>query len=249
MSARSPWRADATWERRLARDAERIRSVLPARLAEVHQRVVDRAHLRAMALLLTGSTARRRRTAISDLDYHLIGEPIETGDLPEEVDMHVVSSDELQRRLSNGDDFTQWSLRFGLVVLDDGIVRESMRRIAEDRLWPDVERKREQARRSLRTAEAMVASQDRDAALDQVRTALTLIARWRLLSSGAFPLSRAELPRQLAQIGDSPLAEALTTTIHNAPSLGQLERMLPGASELLDHPLDARVARPRARAA
>ncbi len=234
MSGRSPWKTDADWERRLTHDAERIRIAVPTELVEVHRRIVHRALPHANALLLTGSTARRRRTAISDLDYHLIGERIELDDLPDEVDMHVVSREQLQQRLADGDDFTQWSLRFGLVVFDDGTARGCIRQIAEGRLWPDVARKRQQARRSLQTAEAMVASQDHDAALEQVRTALTLVARWRLLAAGRFPLSRAEIPNQLVRLGDPTLAEGLATTIHGTPSLARLARVVANGFELLD---------------
>ena len=47
--------------------------------AGLHAEVVDRARLGgALGLVLTGSTARGRRTDISDLDYHLVvGESID----------------------------------------------------------------------------------------------------------------------------------------------------------------------------
>jgi hypothetical protein len=68
--------------------------------------------------MLTGSTARGTRTPISDLDYHLIRPPISKDDLSHELDLHVVSPDQLRIHLRDGDDFTQWSLRFGCVVFD-----------------------------------------------------------------------------------------------------------------------------------
>lgn len=202
--------------------------------------LVERAReSRAQALLLTGSTARGTRTAISDLDYHLVGMPIATDDLPEELDLHVISAEKLRERLQEGDDFTQWSLRFGLVIFDGGVVRDAVRAITEQRLWPDAARKRTQAEKSLHLAVAMVESGDQDTATEQVRTALTLIARWRLLESREFPLSRGELPAQLQRLGAGGLAAALTATIHSVPPLDELTRAVELALELLNRSAEA----------
>jgi hypothetical protein len=227
--------SDATWQARLAGDQERIRELLPQSLRTLHSVLAERAHeSHAHALLLTGSTARGTRTAISDLDYHLVGESIATDDLPEELDLHVVSAETLRERLQQGDDFTQWSLRFGLVVFDCGVIRDAVRAIAEQRLWPDPARKRAQAEKSLRIARAMVESGDQDAAIEQVRTALTLAARWLLLESREFPLSRRELPAQLERLEATDLAAALTGTILGVPTLNELARSVELAVAFLD---------------
>jgi hypothetical protein len=215
----------------------RARELVPEQLHPLHDAVTTRAReSRAAALLLTGSTARRTRTAISDLDYHLVGEPIATDDLSGELDLHVVSPALLNTRLREGDDFTHWSLRFGCVVFDEGIVSESVRFMAEQRLWPDPARKERQVRKSLGIARAMVASGDHDAAVEQVRTALSLAARWRLLADGQFPLARAELPAQLEARGYARLAIDLDATIHEAPPLHQLGLYVEAAYDLLDPP-------------
>jgi hypothetical protein len=71
-----------TWTRRLERDAGEIARRLPRDLLELHSAVVDRARdAAAHGLILSGSTARSRRTPISDLDYHLIGPHLFTRDL------------------------------------------------------------------------------------------------------------------------------------------------------------------------
>ena len=243
------WKTDVQWSIRLERDRERVDSLIPERLKHAHVRVVERARTGAVALLLTGSTARGQRTPISDLDYLLIGRAIETNDLPDELDVHVVSPEQLPQRLVDGDDFTQWSLRFGRVIFDDGTVRDGMRRIADERLWPDVDRKEQQARRSLQTALEMVASEDRDAAIEQVRTALTLAARWRLLAVRQFPLSRAELPEQLTRLGHSEVATGLATTIYDGPSLPSLARILAHGLQMMDAPREVAVAGSRSHAA
>lgn len=223
------------WQDRVERDPRRALELLPRRLGELHRLLTVRARdSGANALLLSGSTARGTRTEISDLDYHLVGEPIATSDMPAELDLHVVSVAKLRERLDEGDDFTQWSLRFGLVVFDDGVIRDAVREIVEHRLWPDPVRKRQQAEKSLQIARAMVESDDQDAAIEQVRTALTLTARWHLLEHRLFPLSRGELPSQLQGLGATDLAASLADTIHGAPALAELARSVQSATELLD---------------
>ncbi|MEA2243518.1 MAG: hypothetical protein QOD24_3074 [Solirubrobacteraceae bacterium] len=205
-----------TWTRRLERDAGEIARRLPPELLELHSTVVDRARdAAAHGLILSGSTARSRRTAISDLDYHLVGPQLFTRDLSSQLDLHVLTPAELDAHILAGDDFVQWSLRFGLIVFDDGHLRRAAALIATSKRWPDADRKRRHASKSVDLARRMVASGDQDAALEQVRTALSLAARARLLHAGVFPGSRDELPRQLADLGLRDVGEALASTIHS----------------------------------
>jgi len=205
-----------TWMRRLERDAAGIPRRLPSELLELHCAVVDRARdAGAHGLILSGSTARSRRTAISDLDYHLVGSPLFTRDLSSELDLHVLTPAELDAHILAGDDFVQWSLRFGLIVFDDGHLRRAAALIATSQPWPDADRKRRHAEKSVDLARRMVASGDQEAALEQVRTALSLAARARLLHAGVFPGSRDELPQQLADLGLRAVGDALASTIHS----------------------------------
>jgi len=104
--------------------------------------VVERSlALGASAVALTGSTARRRRTAISDLDYHVIGRRPDVSDLPAEVDIVATAAERFRDRLLEGDDFAQWTLRFGCVLYDAGPMRDGVRLILEANLWPDAQRK------------------------------------------------------------------------------------------------------------
>jgi hypothetical protein len=132
-----------------------------------------------------------------------------------------------------GDDFVQWSLRIGCVVFDDGTARHGLRIIDECRPWPDAERKREHAVKSLSLAGRFVATGDEDAALEQVRTALSLAARAKLLQVGVFPLCRAEIPGQLDAAGYPEAARALAETIHGAPSLDALGEAVVAGGRLL----------------
>ncbi len=217
------WADDAMWRRKLESDGDLIAQCVAVEIQEIHRTVVERARLTgAHSLILSGSTARSQRTDISDLDYHLVGTKIETKDLSSELDLHVLSEQKLASELLVGDDFVQWSLRFGAVVFDDGAVRRALGLLVERQPWPNVARKRAHATRSLQLAHRFIATGDQDGALEQVRTALSLAARARLLDEGVFPLSRAELPAQLEAIGCRDGAEALTATIYASPSLPEL---------------------------
>jgi hypothetical protein len=214
---------DEAWTRKLLIDLDQIERLLPESLSELHRAVVERAQTaHANALILSGSTVRNARTEISDLDYHLVGPKIDTKDLSAELDLHVLTEERLRAELLSGDDFVQWSLRFGCVVFDDGAVRRAARLVHDEALWPDAARKRAHAVKSLDLGHRFVSSGDQDAALVQVRTALSLAARARLLADGVFPLSRAELPDQLRTLGEMTAARALTETIYGSPSLDEL---------------------------
>jgi hypothetical protein len=230
----SSWMSNTSWNRKLARDSRSLAIVLPPELQELHAVVVMRAQAAGSpALILSGSTARGRRTEISDLDYHLIGATISIRDLSRELDLHVVSEADLATDIRAGDDFVQWSLRFGLVVFDSGIVRDAHRLIANEHPWPNPVRKQKQALKSVELAHRFVETGDEDGALEQVRTALSLTARAYLLAVGEFPLSRAELPGQLETHGQPLLAAALNATIFKSPSLEELGEAVDQAQQLL----------------
>lgn len=224
MSHLAPGLASPAFAARLARDTELIDQLLPPELRSLHDTVVGRAvAVGAHGLILSGSTARGYRTPTSDLDYHLIGSPIVTTDLSPALDLHVLSPRELEQHVLDGDDFIQWSLRFGCVVLDDGHIRDAIGLMRARRPWPDSDRKRRHALKSLRFAARVVVSGDHDAAVRQVKAALSLAARSVLLEHGEFPLSRAELPSQLAGRGEQAAARALELCIHGDPGFAELE--------------------------
>jgi predicted nucleotidyltransferase len=221
-------------------EATRIARIVPRGLWKLHQNVLRRAQdAGATGLVLTGSTVRGARTENSDLDYHLIGPPIDVADLSLELDLHVLSEKKLVHDVLAGDDFIHWSLRFGVVVFDEGPVARARLLLTGRRPWPDVTRKREHAARSVVLARKFVATGDEDGALEQVRTALSLASRARLLGEGVFPLARAELPAQLEAIGCATAARALAAAIHTAPSLDNLALMVEEGEGLLAHPLNA----------
>ena len=163
-----------------------------------------------------------------------------TRDLSSQLDLHTLSPAELDAQILAGDDFVQWSLRFGLIVFDDGRLRRAAALIATSKPWPDANRKRQHAAKSVDLARRMVASGDPDAAVEQVRTALSLAARARLLRAGVFPGARDELPQQLAELGLHEVGDALASTIHDDDvPLGELARAIDLCGALVGAQYDA----------
>jgi hypothetical protein len=216
---------EEAWAMRLRRD-QRWASRFPTPLMQATTTtVVDRAvHAAAQAVALTGSTARAKRTAISDLDYHVVGVRPSANDLPADVDIYAGKSDALWAKLDAGDDVIHWTLRCGCILADDGILRTAAAKVVDGGLWPDGSRKLARLPELCHLAERLITVGDRDAAQDHVRATLTSAARGLLLIAGVFPLSRSELPAQLEQSRLKGLASALNETIYGEPSLDQLAR-------------------------
>lgn len=215
------------WASRLLADRERATRHQPPELTAITAAVESRSRaLGAAALVLTGSTARGRRTGVSDLDYHVIGTRPRVDDLPAEIDLYCDEPAEFLAKLERGDDFAHWTLRHGCVLFDSGALREAAVLAVEHDLWPDPDRKLRQARQTLGFAEQLVSSGDYAAALEQARGALSLTARWWLLAHDVFPLARDELSGQLLQLRQPALARALTRSIQERPDISALTASL-----------------------
>lgn len=222
-----PWADDRRWNEKLVADRLRADGNQTSAEREITGEIVRRAAKSgAAAVALTGSTARNRRTDSSDLDYHVVGRRFKTNDLPGEVDVYFGSSDRFWSKLRAGDDFVQWTLRFGCILSDDGIFRAGLRAMSVELIWPNAEAKLARLPEMQRLAERLLEMDDRDAAQDQVRATLTTLARGLLLAAGVFPLARRELPEQLRRVGHEPVADALAETIHSEPSLSTLHAIL-----------------------
>jgi hypothetical protein len=198
--------------------------------------------LGASGFALTGSTARKRRTAISDLDYHVIGRRPDVSDLPGDVDVVATSAARFRSRLIEGDDFAQWTLRCGCILHDTGPLRDGVRLIAEMDLWPHAQRKLDSLDVHRTEVERLIQMGDQGAAHEQLRAMLTTAARGLLLQTRVFPLARLDLPAQLDRAGYGPLAQTLRRTIHAAPQLDELEaglQVLDATLESLRSPLPA----------
>lgn len=217
----------AGWAARLRDDrvrAERNQTVAQRKItASLLERALAAG---AEAFALTGSTARARRTSISDLDYHVVGLRLRYDDLPGDVDLYVTNRDRFWTKLREGDDMVQWTLRFACILHDSGVFREGVAAVERDGLWPDPGRHLARLPKIAELTDQLIEMGDRDAALDQLRAGLTSLARASLLSAGVFPLARSELPAQLENIEERDLAITLDETIHAEPSLKTLRTWL-----------------------
>ena len=234
------------WDERLRFDSERAARHQSSELAAITEAVVERAQTAgAEAVVLSGSTARGHRTDVSDLDYHVVGaSSLRVSDLPADIDLYADEVDRFWRKLREGDDFAHWSVWYGCVLCDSGVMREAAAFVAGRNAWPDAERKLRQACGSLDFAAQIAASGDYGSALEQARGALSLVARWMLLSHNVFPLARDEMPAQLEALGRERLARDLRRSIRERPGAEDLQAAIAHAQAIVhaDHTRDGRAA-------
>ncbi len=203
----------------------------------VTETILQRAvALGAEAVALTGSTVRAKRTTGSDLDFMVVGERPDLGGVHEDVDVYVAGAEAFWERLLAGDDYILWTLRFGCVLHDDGILKAACGHIEERGLAPSAERKLVQARRGVSLARLVLECGDIETAREQCRAALTTVARWLLIANGEFPLCRDELSDQLVTLGCPELARALDRLIHDEPSSDELRACLELGEKLTSTP-------------
>jgi hypothetical protein len=226
---------DVGWSARLKDDRRRATELPSPSQRQAAETLLQRAlALGADAVALTGSTVRGQRTAISDLDLMIVGQRPHLGGIQEDVDVYAASARAFWERLLAGDDYIQWTLRFGWILHDGGILEAASRYIQANGLEPSAERKLIQAHRGLSLAWSVLESGDLEAAREQCRAALTTIARWLLFANGEFPLSRDELSDQVLTLGCFDLAAALHRLIHDEPSTDELRTGLRVGGKLMD---------------
>lgn len=236
---------DSSWTARLREDRSRASKLQTRVQRQASDTLLRRAlALGAEAVALTGSTVRARRTVTSDLDLMVVGQRPTIAGIQEDVDIYAACPKAFWERLLAGDDYIQWTLRFGCILHDDGILHAASRHIEENGLTPSVERKLTQAGRGLSLAWRVLESDDIDAAREQCRAALTTISRWLLIANEELPLSRDELSTQLLTLGRADLAAALHRLIHSAPAIDELRACLQLGEQLIGAP-PQHIRRPR----
>ena len=225
---------DVPWGTRVREDGLRASALQTSVQREITATILQRALAAgAEAVVLTGSTVRARRTASSDLDFMVVGERPGLGGVDEDIDVYAAGAEAFWKRLIAGDDYIQWTLRFGCVLHDGGILQAASRYIEEQGLEPSAERKLVQARRGLSLARLVFESGDLEAAREQSRAALTTVARWLLIANGVFPLARDELADQVLELGYFDLAAALDRLIHVQPCRDELRSGLAVGEKLV----------------
>jgi hypothetical protein len=225
---------DQIWGERLSDDRKALGQNLSGDLMAIVKQIEERARdANALALILTGSTARGHRTEVSDLDFHVIGdERLDHAVLPVDIEIYRDEKRRFGEKLKDGDDFAHWSVRFGRIVFDRcGVIREAAEEVARRDLWPDPERKMRQATKALQWAEEFAHSGDYGPTLEYSRTALSLVARGLLLQDDVFPLSRGEIPAQLRDRGFDLLAADLQRAIRGRPEVIELQEALKRARQ------------------
>jgi len=108
---------DVEWTARLQEDRRRAAKLQTRSQRQATETLLQRAlALGAEAVALTGSTVRDQRTATSDLDLMVVGKRPDLGGIQEDVDVYATSTNAFWKRLLAGDDYIQWTLRFGCIL-------------------------------------------------------------------------------------------------------------------------------------
>ncbi len=221
------------WDRRLSLDRKRAAANQSDALMDITRAIEARSRaLGAAALILTGSTARNRRTKVSDLDYYVIGRKPDIEGLPFDIDLYKDEPSAFLAKLFKGDDFAHWALRYGCILFDTDVLRKATVTAIQQDLWPDPARKLRQAKRAIDFSQKVASTGDYGALLEVSRGALSLTARWWLLAHDVFPLARDELAQQLREVDQPGLATALEGSIHRRPSVAAIASWLDEANRL-----------------
>src|ERR1700686_276206 len=195
--------------------------------ARVIDSLVERKYLRGLLwstppgtpVVLVGSWARGTANARwSDIDVLVIGEH-DGPPPPPRIQLIGITPEELRRRVGEGDDFTQWALRFGVPLAGRHRWDELREQLLSNAPWPKAASQLKHARKKLETASDLFRMGDLPAAEEEVRFAVSHLARAELLSHRIFPLSRQELPLQLRKEGNTRLAELMARANSGTPMI------------------------------
>lgn len=207
--------------------------------------LVERKYLRGLLwstprgspVVLVGSWARgTANSRWSDIDVLVMAE--HDGPLPpSRIQLIRITSEELRRRVGEGDDFAQWALRFGVPLAGRHLWDELRQQLLPNAPWPKGASQFKQARKKLETATDLFRMGDLPAAEEEIRFALSHLARAELLSHRIFPLSRQELPLQLRKAGNTRLAELMARANSDTPmsksavraAISKVDRILRGS--------------------
>lgn len=168
-----------------------------------------------LALVVFGSSVRKVEATVDlDLLYVYQGSAPSFPKAPIDVDLRAYCADQIDQFLAQGHDLLCWAVRFGCPICEKDLYWTSLVAHWRDKLpWPSVQTALERARQASSLQRELIEAGDVDAAEEQELTALTHLARARLLDHSVFPASRPELPYQLRQIGERDIADRLAKAI------------------------------------
>ena len=170
---------------------------------------------RICAIVAYGSAVREVRSS-GDVDplYVFSGDGIREDIPPMDVELRGFSAEAIDQQIASGDEVLGWSLRLGIPLFGrDGYWTRLRARWTNRLPFPSAIAAEERAARALKVAEGLAAGGDEDAAHELRLSALTQQARARLIRCDVFPLSRPELPQQLASVGEWEIASELESLL------------------------------------
>ena len=182
-------------------------------------------------VLLIGSAARGRMTWRSDIDLMVITtHPLRRISAPLRIHLHPESRANFVQRLRDGDEFVSWATRFGRLLRDPSGWWEQ---VSQSQIpSPDWRQKLHHIGKRLRIARLAIKDGDREAAEEELMMAASHCGRALLLRRGSFPLSRPELPEQLAEAGELKLAGLLSRLIKGRVGMERMKLMFAALRKL-----------------
>lgn len=188
-----------------------------------------------VAVVVLGSVIRERSHRRSDFDLLVIyrgKRPVIKA--PLEVDIRFVAADQIEEQILQGQEIVCWGLQFGAALYDPEHLWQRLQKTWAGRVpFPSPEEAHSRAEAALSRGVELLQLGDESAADDLLLSALTQLARERLIKSGVFPASRPELPTQLRELGkDHRLADLLDDAMYGESHVTELFERLSQLSEL-----------------
>jgi hypothetical protein len=173
------------------------------------------ANSSVLAVVALGSGVRPTDSAYDfDCLYVFRGAQPDVRRPPHDVDLRGFEASKVDSLISTGHDLLVWTIKFGRVVCEHDDYWSRLVSVWLPKLpFPSHEIADRRAERAEQLLTDLRRIGDYDAAVEQEVTALTHRARASLLRRGIFPASRPELPKQLREIGNVSLANALEQSI------------------------------------
>ena len=195
----------------------------------------------AFSVVVLGSVARATRTSMwSDLDVLVVDAA--APDAPPTVHVLEIKQSQLKQQVLEGDDVSQWALRFGKPIHGAKRWKSFAAELLKSAPWPAADRKLAQAKARIRVAQALSSVGDETSAQKEAIYAASHLCRALLLALGEFPLSRPELGAQLTHLGQANAAHVLRRLCAPRP-LANFERDLDWVRKKVDKTLSELDAR------